>query len=354
MGDVGVRDGQNHTKARPELFAQFGFEVNHVGRAVGSLLRVHAVVRGNAHNRSQFQQTAQRAVDVRVKLDGLGRAGRVSVLHVVGRGEVKEVGHPVFQKRDTGLENKQARLRTVDGRRGLADEFFDIVDPVRLHLRLVRLLGREGDAAGRACLGRTRGEGGHALSHKASRKNIPELLLGREDGDLAPGTRGGGKDRFGAQVPGRVHHHFPGGGGVVEEISADSMDRRGRAGDDRGIVDVGEGRHRGARQPAIAVHTDALEVRHPAPRQRRVEIFIGRTVEANDRDRAAGGMVRPSVDNECLCADRRHAFRQRIAGRLEFRLPRCRRCRHRGCRTRGRVRRVKSSAPVSGSGCCPW
>src|SRR5881296_23112 len=63
MGDIGISDGQDDAKAGAVFLCQLAFEVNSVGRAVGFLLCVHAVIGGDADESAEFSEVAKLHVD---------------------------------------------------------------------------------------------------------------------------------------------------------------------------------------------------------------------------------------------------------------------------------------------------
>src|SRR2546422_6687344 len=161
----------------------------------------------------------------------------------------------------TGAQEERAGLGTVNGRRWMTDQFFHILDAMSFAPRLVRLFGRKRDAA---------------FFNQAMREDIPQFVFRRNDGDAASGMGGSGEDRVGAKKPGGVHHDFLTSRGFVEVIAADSMDAGRDAGDDRGVVHVGERRHGAPREPAIAVDGKLLEMRHSSANERSIKVFVGR------------------------------------------------------------------------------
>ena len=293
MDHVRIGDGQNHAKPFAEFFHQPAFEVNHVGRTVRLLFRVHAVIGRDAGDGAEFKQPPDFHVNGGVKLHHFGRRRRILVLQIVRRGEVKEVGHPVLQQRDAGPEDIKAGLAAVDGRGGMADQLFNPGNTVGLLLRLVRFLGGEGDSA---------------LFDQSAGEDVAQLFLGGDHGHFPARARGGGKDRFATQKLRRVHHHFPPADFLIEIIPPDAMNGRRHAGDDGAVVDVGERRHRAARQAAVAAHAEALQVRHPAARDRGIEIFIGRAVQTNDHHRTRRRPIGTAIDGKTFRADRAHRF----------------------------------------------
>ena len=102
------------------------------------MLGVHAVVGGKAEDGAELQELACFSVDACVKLHRLGRVGCEPVLDVVGGRQIKEVGHSVFQKRNACPQDIKTGVGAVDGRNGMADEFFDMGNAVTVFLRLIR------------------------------------------------------------------------------------------------------------------------------------------------------------------------------------------------------------------------
>jgi hypothetical protein len=97
-------------------------------------------------------------------------------------------------------------------------------------------------------------------------EDIAEFFLGGDDGDFASGLGGGGEDGVGAEITGGVHHDLLVAGGVIEEVAADAVHGGRHAGDDRGVVDVGEGGQGAAGKAAKPFAADSLEV-GDAPRK---------------------------------------------------------------------------------------
>ena len=86
MNHVRVGDGQNHTETFAEFLRQFTFEIDHVRRAIRSLLRIHAVVGGDTHDGAKSAQATQLEVNRGVEIERFGRFGREPVLHIVSGG----------------------------------------------------------------------------------------------------------------------------------------------------------------------------------------------------------------------------------------------------------------------------
>src|SRR5262245_42571698 len=95
------------------------------------------MISSEADNRTETEQFTQFHIDGRVKLDHLRSVRRELVLHVVGRGKVKEVSQTLFQKRNSGPQNVETGVGAVNRRRWSANDLFDVVDAVGLLADLV-------------------------------------------------------------------------------------------------------------------------------------------------------------------------------------------------------------------------
>src|SRR5438874_2012402 len=137
-------------------------------------------------------------------------------------------------------------------------------------------------------------------------ENIPEFFLGRHDGYLASSPSGGRKNSFSPEKLCGVHHDFLADGRVVEKITGDPVDTRGHPGDNRRVVHIREGRHRSARQTPITGDGDALQIWHLSARERRVQVFVRRTIQAEYRHGTRRGRVGSPVRRKGAGCNCRH------------------------------------------------
>src|SRR5439155_22401684 len=86
VNDLRDGDGQNQTETLAKFPRQFAFEIDDVRQAIRVLLRIHAVVGGDPHDRVETLQAAQLEVNRGVEIERFGRFGREFVLNEVRRG----------------------------------------------------------------------------------------------------------------------------------------------------------------------------------------------------------------------------------------------------------------------------
>ena len=221
---------------------------------------------------------AEVAVHHRVEVVGGGGPGRLLVLDVVGRRQVHHVGTLALHQLDAGGEHELGQPGAVDRRHVHADQRGHAVDAVGGARRLVGLFRREADA-------------GHPVAEQGA-----QLVLGGDDGDLAPGVGQRGEDRRRAQVLRVVHHHFGAGVAVPEVVAADAVDRRRHAGDDRQVVGIGERRHDAVGGQAGAALAQRREERRAARGDGLVDVLGLAAVDADDDERRVGLAVAAAVD----------------------------------------------------------
>src|ERR1051326_4591972 len=92
------------------------------------------------------------------------------------------------------------------------------------------------------------------LADQSGGENITQLLFGGYSGHFSAAARGRRQDGLSSQVLRGIHHHFQTCRFIVKEIAADPMNRRRRACDDRGIVDVGERGQSSSRKAPVTLH----------------------------------------------------------------------------------------------------
>src|SRR5437867_5139517 len=92
----------------------------------------------------------------------------------------------------TSAQEERAGIGAINGRRWMTDQFLHALNAMSFAPRLVRLFGRKRDAA---------------LFNQAMRKDIPQFVFRRNDGDAASETSCRREDRVGAKKAGGVHHH---------------------------------------------------------------------------------------------------------------------------------------------------
>src|SRR5947209_5058673 len=83
-------------------------------------------------------------------------------------------------------------------------------------------------------------------------------------------------------------------------VAGDAVDRGRGAGDDRDIIRVGEGRHRGVRGAEIAVAAERADGREDPLGDAVVEVFGIAPVDADDHGRALRLAVPPAVELDRL------------------------------------------------------
>ncbi len=208
------------------------------------MLVLHAVVGDDDDDGAAGIELAQILVHHRVEAVGALRARRILVLHVVGGGEIHEVGLHAVKQLDARREDEFRKLRRIDVRHAHADEGADICDAVVGQVHLVGLLGREGHR--------------RAVEDEALAEQQAQLVLGRHHGDPRARLLEGLEDGRRAQPLRIVHHRFLAGGRIDEVVAADAVDGGRPAGDDREIVRIGEARDDRMAAAVLALGDDAL------------------------------------------------------------------------------------------------
>ena len=127
------------------------------------------------------------------------------VLHVVGGGEVHDIGSARAHQLDPGDEHELRELGAVDTRHRQTHELEYPVDTVLIERRLVSLL---------------RGE-----AHPAQpvTQELAQFVLRRYHRHLAAGVGERGEEGGGAQPLRIVHHDLDTAFGVVEVVAADTV-----------------------------------------------------------------------------------------------------------------------------------
>ena len=114
MHDVGVGDRENHPRlVLSEPSIQCVLQVDHVGPAIGAVLRVHAMIGGEHDGGSKLVEPRKIAVQHRVELVGHLCAGRSLVLNVVRRREIHEVGALALHQLDSRDKDEFRQCRAV-------------------------------------------------------------------------------------------------------------------------------------------------------------------------------------------------------------------------------------------------
>ena len=268
---VGVGDGQYHTgvvaarwlSGRSEPAIEPVLQIDHIRRAVHRHLGIHSMVCRERYHAAQRFQLAQVAVHHGVEVVRAARAGRELVLDVVGGGEVHYIGPVLVHQLHAGRENKLGQVRAVDAGHGFADQAEHIGDAIDLLRNLVRLFGREADAA-------------HLVAQQR-----PQFVLGRDHGDRLAGVGQRGQKGRRAQPFGVVHHHLGAAGGVEQVVAADAMHAGWHAGHDGQVVGVGEAGYHAFRDQTGAVGQGLFEPGHMAGRDGLGQIIGLATVHAN-------------------------------------------------------------------------
>ena len=197
------------------------------------------------------------------------------VLDVISGREIHDIGALGLHQLNAGGEHEFRQIGAVDRRQRPVDEAQRIVDAVLDLGRLVGLLGREADAA-----------------HHALAEELPELVLGGDDGNLGAGLGECRQNGLGAQEFGIVHHHLLPALAVIEVIATDAMHRRRRAGDDGEVVGVGEARHHAIADQIGAVGDGVLQPGHDAGLDRFLKIIGLAAIDTDDDDGILrGGIV---------------------------------------------------------------
>ena len=139
MHDIGIGDRQDHPRlAGADPAVEHVLQIDHVRRAVGLVLVVHAVIGGEDDGRALGIQLRQVAVHHAIEAVGVGRAGRRLVLHIVGGREIHDVRPAFLQQLHARGEHELAEVRAVDRGQRPADIGQRIVDAVLGHRGLVR------------------------------------------------------------------------------------------------------------------------------------------------------------------------------------------------------------------------
>ena len=167
-------------------------------------------------------------VDGAIEGVGLRRPRRMRVLDEVGEREIEQRRRLALQQRAGRRPARRARDRRSTGRASARPTMASTSPmPLAAWRRAVGMLGGEVDAL------------------EAARQHQPQLVLGRDGGGLDAGIRHGGQDGAAAHQRGVGDHALLAGGAVEVVVAGDAVHGRRHAGDDRGVVGVGEARHDG-------------------------------------------------------------------------------------------------------------
>ena len=133
--------------------------------------------------------------------------------------------------------------------------------------------------------------GGEVDALEAARQHQPQLVLGGDGGGLHAGFRHGGQDGAAAHERAVGDHALLAGGAVEVVVAGDAVHGRRHAGDDRGVVGVGEARHDGIGDGVEAVAPERGDGRQNAVGDAAVDVGGVAAVVADDD----GGPLRRAV-----------------------------------------------------------
>ncbi len=266
--DVRIGDRQDDARfARAQPAIQYILQKDHARPSIRIGLGAHAVIGGHHERRAQSIDLGQRPVDREVEPIGLNGPRRVLVLHVVAGREIHQIRLRRCQK-----------VRAI-GQRALAE-------PGGIDFDAARFDRQTGSA--------------HAAAKQAA-----QLVLGGDDGHARACTREGGENRVGPEIRRVVHHHGVAGFTIEEEVSADAVNRRRHACDDRDVVGVREAWQRRLDEPEEPDAHERLQVRRDSGCDRSLDVLERRAVEADDHDGPQRPAVHAAVHREEACLHQR-------------------------------------------------
>ena len=146
MHDVGIGDRQDDARSvLPEPVVEKVLEVDHVGRPVGPVLVVHAMVGGSQDDGPLPVERSQIAVDHGIKVVGERRARAGLVLNIVRGGKIHEVGALCRHQPDARRKHELRQSPPSKRPAAVADEAHGVLDAIELPGRLVGPLGGKGN-----------------------------------------------------------------------------------------------------------------------------------------------------------------------------------------------------------------
>ncbi len=218
------------------------------------------------------------------------------MLHHVGERKIEQVGAPGFEQLDAGIEHEKREIGAVHVGGLASDERLDILYAVL----------RESGLAGAF-----RGE---ADPLQAAAQHLAQLVLGGNRRDARPGIGKRSQDRARGDQRGVGDHHLLAGRPVEIIVAGDSVHFRRSTGDDRHVVRVGEGRHRGIGDGIEALRDDPRDVGEQVRFQAMRNVARIAAVEADHDGRNGRPAVAAAVDPDLCVGPHRHASHSFVPG----------------------------------------
>ena len=269
-------------RAGAEMGVQDVFEIEDMRAAVRQRLIVHAVIGGQRDNAAEFGEAGEALVERLMKGERLGLVGGVAVLHVIRQRQIEELCPALLDEADAGIEHEQRQVGRIHIGLRPADQRLDRRDTVLLFRAAIRLFGREADAI--------------VADRQTAAEHPAQLVFGGDRGHRHPGLRHQREERVAAQHRRIVHHDLGSGFAVEREIAGDSVHRRRRAGDERHVIGVGEGRHHGVGERVKAAVAPFGNSRQDAGGQPGFDIGGVAAIGADHHHRPAGQPIGSPIE----------------------------------------------------------
>src|SRR5215813_2030615 len=140
MHDVGIGNGENDPRLlSPEPGAEQLAQVNDLWLPQGVVFIVHAVVGGDAYDRTTGVKGTKILIKTLMKAVRFHRSRRVFMLNVVGQGEIHQGRLIALECAESSFQDKFTQLTRIDFRGIPPNQRIDIVDAVLRLLGFMRL-----------------------------------------------------------------------------------------------------------------------------------------------------------------------------------------------------------------------
>ena len=180
------------------------------------------------------------------------------MLDVIRERQVQQIGLPALEQRNSGIEHEQRQVRRIHIRPRASDHRLDLG---------AGAFGRKADAG------------------EISPEQLAQFVFRRDCRGPDAGAGHQCEDRLAAHQFVVGHHDLAAGFAIEAVIAGDAVHRRRRAGHDRDIVRVGEGRHDSIGGAEKAVAAERADRRKDAVRDAALEVFGIAPVDADDHGR---------------------------------------------------------------------
>ncbi len=265
------------TASVAEALVQFLLQKDDAGLATRLRLVVHAVIGDDADHGAGRNQARDPVIDGAVEGVGLGRSRSMRVLDEIGQRQIEQARRLALEQAQAGVEHVDREVAGVLVGLRAAHHRLHVADAVLFDAGAVGVLGGEVDAL------------------QAPRQHQPQLVLGGNGRRLHARVGERGQDGAAAHQRGVRDHALLAGGAVEVVVAGDAVHRRRRAGHDRGVVGVGEGRHDGVGNRVEAVLPERGDRRQDAVGDAALDVGGIAPVEADHRRRPLGRPIAPPI-----------------------------------------------------------